>query len=848
MPDWDPEANDLFLRAIEIPAPEDRRQFLDEACAVNPALRARVDGLLRAGEQAGSFLEHPAVGPEATAAHISSATDPPGARVGPGTVVGPYKLMEQLGEGGMGLVFVAEQQQPVRRKVALKVIKPGMDTRQVVARFEAERQALALMDHPNIAKVLDGGTTGGEPGGVSPGRPYFVMELVKGVPITAYCDQNQVPIRERLELFGHVCQAVQHAHQKGIIHRDIKPSNVLVMSQDGTPLVKVIDFGVAKAIGQQLTDKTIYTQFAQLVGTPLYMSPEQAGQSGVDVDTRSDIYSLGVLLYELLTGTTPFDKERLKGAGYDELRRVICEEEPPRPSTRISTLGQAANTVSANRRSDPGRLKRLCQGELDWVVMKALEKDRNRRYETASAFAADVQRYLSDEPVLACPPSAWYRFRKYAWRNKAALGVTGLVLFFVALIGSGVGWTVRDRAAREADLAREQAARQAKLNLGIELALDEATKARDRALTLTDNRYQWEVSLAEASSALGRAEAFVRQDETALDPAVRDRMQSLRTTLDADERDRRFIAQFDELLLGVVVWDARRGPSKSAGMFYRIRDALWTTYGISWGQTPPAVVAGFIQQRPTPLQENLLAVFDVCLTRELNEDRPAQRWLAAVLATADGDPWRMQARQALAVQDWRTLARLVKQRAAGRQRPAFLYLLLSQIPHTYPATRADLRQQIQQAQLGEFWVHNRFAVALVFDDLARVLANSPDPGSRDVLRALRLSEEAVRLAPNDGDFRNTLGVAHYRAGNWKEAIVALQQAVELNKGLPASEPHPSVGNAGDWCFLAMAHWQLGNKAEARRCYDEAEWRYRRAGTEEMQRFRVEASKLLGIDK
>jgi serine/threonine protein kinase len=323
---------ELFLAALEKDHDAERFAYLDEACGSDQDLRQRVDALLGRHAAAGSFLESP---PDAGGA----TKDEQPIAEHPGSVIGPYKLMEQIGEGGMGLVFVAEQQHPVRRKVALKVIKPGMDTRAVVARFEAERQALALMDHLNIAKVLDGGET-------ASGRPYFVMELVKGVPMTEYCDQNQVPIRERLKLFLDVCHAVKHAHQKGIIHRDIKPSNVLIMSQDGTPLVKVIDFGVAKAIGQQLTDKTVYTQLAQLIGTPLYMSPEQAGQSGVDVDTRSDIYSLGVMLYELLTATTPFDKERLHQAGYDELRRIIREEEPPKPSTRITALGQAAVFLS----------------------------------------------------------------------------------------------------------------------------------------------------------------------------------------------------------------------------------------------------------------------------------------------------------------------------------------------------------------------------------------------------------------------------------------------------------------------------------------------------------------------
>jgi WD40 repeat protein/serine/threonine protein kinase len=408
----------IFLEALEKATVQDREAFLAEACAGRPAFRAEVEELLRAHDRPGNMLDGV---PDGCAASLVE---------GPGTSVGPYKLLEHIGEGGFGVVFMAEQHHPVRRKVALKVLKPGMDTKQVVARFEAERQALALMGHPHIAQVHDAGTT-------DTGRPFFVMELVRGIPITQFCDDNRLSPRERLELFVTVCQAVQHAHQKGVIHRDLKPSNVLVTLHDDKAVVKVIDFGIAKALEQErLTDKTLFTGFAQMIGSPLYMSPEQAGMGGQDADTRTDIYSLGVLLYELLTGTTPFEKERLKQASYDEMRRIIREAEPAKPSTRISTLGQAATTVSANRKSEPRRLSQLFRGELDWIVMKALEKDRDRRYETASSFAADVQRYLHDEPVQACPPSTMYRLRKFARRNKAVLA-TASAIGFAALLAVG---------------------------------------------------------------------------------------------------------------------------------------------------------------------------------------------------------------------------------------------------------------------------------------------------------------------------------------------------------------------------------------------------------------------------
>ena len=383
----------IFDAALQLP-PEQRAEHIRQACGDDAGLRQRVEALLAAHEQAGNFMAEPAASARKPTIVLSFApTEKTGDRIG------RYKLLQQIGEGGCGVVYMAEQEEPVRRRVALKVIKLGMDTKSVIARFEAERQALAMMDHPNIAKVLDAGAT-------ENGRPFFVMELVRGIKITDYCDQNKLATRDRLALFMQVCNAIQHAHQKGIIHRDIKPSNILVTLHDGNPVPKVIDFGIAKATQGRLTDQTLFTAFEQFIGTPAYMSPEQAEMSGLDVDTRSDIYALGVLLYELLTGRTPFDAKELLQSGLDELRRTIREKEPARPSTRLSTMVDADLTAVAQRRqSEAPKLIHLLSGDLDWIVMKSLEKDRTRRYETANGLAIDIQRHLSNEPVLARPPS-----------------------------------------------------------------------------------------------------------------------------------------------------------------------------------------------------------------------------------------------------------------------------------------------------------------------------------------------------------------------------------------------------------------------------------------------------------
>jgi tetratricopeptide (TPR) repeat protein len=400
----DVNEEEVFRNAIQLENRDEQANYVKRACGNNIELCAAVEALLQ-HHHASSILDAPAL--ESGLLHETTPMTE-----GPGTKIGRYKLLEKIGEGGMASVYMAEQKEPIRRKVALKIIKLGMDTKQVITRFEAERQALAMMDHPNIARVFDAGAT-------ETGRPFFVMELVTGISIAKYCDKSKLSTQERLDLFIQVCSAVQHAHQKGIIHRDIKPSNVMVTLHDGKPVPKVIDFGIAKATNRELTEKTMFTRYAHMIGTPAYMSPEQAEMSGLDIDTRADIYSLGVLLYELLTGTTPFDADELREAGYIEMQRIICEEEPSKPSTKLSTMGETLTGVAAHRQANPETLTRLIKGDLDWIVMKTLEKDRTRRYESVHELALDIQRHLNHEPVAAGSPGVGYRLKKYVRRHKS---------------------------------------------------------------------------------------------------------------------------------------------------------------------------------------------------------------------------------------------------------------------------------------------------------------------------------------------------------------------------------------------------------------------------------------------
>jgi serine/threonine protein kinase len=805
-------ARAVFLAALER-EPDQWPAYLDEACAENAELRARVNELLDAHQAMGTIHSGRANG---------TAIYQPQIAEGPGTVIGSYKLLQQIGEGGMGVVFMAEQTEPIQRTVALKIIKPGMDTRQVIARFEAERQALAMMDHPNIAKVLNAGTT-------DTGRPYFVMELVKGVPITRYCDDKQLSLRQRLDLIKPVCEAVQHAHQKGIIHRDLKPTNVLVAEYDNRAIPKVIDFGVAKATAQKLTERTMFTELGQVIGTVEYMSPEQAKFNQLDIDTRSDIYSLGVLLYELLTGSTPFERERLREAAFDEVLRIIREEDPPKPSTRLS-MSEPLPSIAANRHSEPARLSKDVSGELDWIVMKCLEKDRNRRYETANGLIQDIERYLSDEAVQACPPSAAYRCRKFVRRNKVAILTTSVIsLALLVAVGATV-WSLVDRSVRRA-----------KTNYGIGIALNDAANAREQMLTHMDNPFKWDASLAAALSAIKEAEQLAAQEPGKLETATAGELDELKATLRSDQEDRRFVARLDEILRDVLVWNANRNRTKHAETLQELRNLFQSRSGWEIGTTPVDQVATFFKQRPKPVQQHILVALDVALALAPKDKPECRKWLGDVLQAIDPDSWRRQAREALAAEDWQTLERLLQDVNVAQQSPALLYTLSSYLPsQTMIGTRSDLYQRIRSVYPGELWVYGRYNTALSYHVLAwQLLVPSALKYDNEVW-ATNLAESATRLVPNDGDFWHVLAIAYCNSGNASAATSAAQKAIDLSGG----------GEASDWFVLAVIENFKGNKDAAREWYDKAVAQMEKnpSPSAEMRYYRDETAKLLGITK
>jgi tetratricopeptide (TPR) repeat protein/serine/threonine protein kinase len=686
----------------------------------------------------------------------------------PGTVIGPYKLIEQIGEGGMGMVWMAQQTEPVKRLVAVKLIKAGMDSRQVIARFEAERQALALMDHANIARALDAGTTKGEPGGVSPGRPYFVMDLVKGVPITKYCDEHHLTPRQRLELFIPVCLAVQHAHQKGIIHRDLKPSNVLVALYDGKPVPKVIDFGVAKAAGQQLTDKTLVTGFGNIVGTLEYMSPEQAEINQLDIDTRSDIYSLGVLLYELLTGSPPFTRQELEKGGVLEMLRVIREQEPTRPSTKLSTA-DGLPILAANRGTESAKLMRLVRGELDWIVMKALEKDRSRRYETANGFAMDVQRYLADEPVLACPPSAGYRLKKFVRRNKGGLAVAALVLLFLVLLGSGIGWAVRDRSARQAKAAGQ-----------VESILTEV------------DRFESEQKWPEALAAALRAEVAVAGGEAdaATAQRVRERV-----------RDLVFIDRLEQIRMEKATWIEGGFDIAGANREY---SRAFREYGVNVEELAVETSIDRLRTRPALAIALAAALVEWAYVRAVVSGKDAAGWerLMAVARGIDPEPLRDQLRstwgQPFSSELQDKLRRLAQSIDIRAQHPATLAslarTLLQRLKHSDAALR--LLRDAQYVYPGDFWLNFELGNAL--------------HARKDHEGAIRFFTAAVAIRPQAAAAHTNLGVALRNLKKLDEAVAAYRKAIEI------SPKH------------AIAHYNLGNALREQKKLPEAVDAYRKA--------------------
>jgi serine/threonine-protein kinase len=745
----------IFWDAAQIASADERDAYLARTCAEDAELRRRVEQLLHARALAGSFLEGPP-------AHLASTAEYRPVREGPGTMIGPYKLLEQIGEGGFGVVFMAEQTEPVRRKVALKILKPGMDGRQVIARFEAERQALALMDHPNIARIFDAGEA-------DSGRPYFVMELVKGIPITDYCDRNSLAVSERLELFVAACQAVQHAHQRGIIHRDIKPSNVLVTLHDGTPVAKVIDFGIAKALGQRLTDKTLVTGFTQMVGTPLYMSPEQAALSGLDVDTRCDVYALGVLLYELLTGTPPFDEEPLRGVGFDEVRRIIREEEPARPSARVSTLGQAATLISASRRSDPERLGQLFRGELDWIVMKALEKDRNRRYDTVADLAADVRRHLRHEPVQACPPSALYRLRTFARKNRTRLGIAGVLLLSLLVAGGGAAWAMRDRAARAAAVGLE------------------AKRALDEAATLLGHG-KWPEALAAAK----RAQGLMAGGGAA----------GLRGRVDEMRKDLEMVLRLEQLRFPEATGPAE-GAYEEAASDARVARAF-REYGIDVEWLDPAEAGRLVRSRPIRLELAMALDHWVKVRTAIPEaTRKAtgktRKRLREAARAADPDEWRNQLRDALIDRRPETLIRLAA-KAEVEALPLQSLSLMGWALESAGASEqaAAFLRRAQRAHPDDFWINFQLGWSL---DHGRH-AGPARPRQDEVIR---FYTAALALRPRNVPVHLFLGHALAGRGHYEEAAAVYRRAAELDPGESAHR-----------YWLALAHLAAGDRAGYRR--------------------------------
>jgi serine/threonine protein kinase len=722
MSDLPNDAKSIFLAALDVQEPGERATFVARCCQGDEALRRRVEDLLRAYGESGGPLDK-------MAAAIAPTRVGEPIREQAGTMIGRYKLIELIGEGAMGSVWMAQQTEPVRRLVAIKLIKAGTDSTTVLTRFEAERQALALMDHPNIAKVLDGGAT-------EHGSPYFAMELVKGVPITRYCDERRLTPRERLALFVPVCQAVQHAHQKGVIHRDLKPNNVLVAQYDGRPVPKVIDFGVAKAAGQPLTERTLVTGFGAIVGTPAYMSPEQAELNQLDIDTRSDIYALGVLLYELLTGSTPFSEQELENAGLLEILRVIREKEPPLPSTKVSTA-EALPTIAANRGTEPKALTGLLRSELDWIVMRALEKDRNRRYETANSFAADIERYLGGEAVQAHPPSAVYRVRKLLKRNRGPF-ITAVAVLVALLGGAAVStWQAAERKREQAERRTEQENAAARARQAVQSQLDRAEAS------LKDHR------LSQVDGSLDQAEMLLADADA---PELRERFAAVKKDLDMVRRLDDAFAWRWNLAKGQV----RLFPDKAKEMFPN----AFRQYGVTIGdQSAEAVVQ---MMRRSTIADALRLGLEQWFFLE-----PTQPGLQAVLDADDADSLRAAIRAAVSGGQRDRVSQLVEKAELSKFSPEFATSLGMYLP-------AERGLQIMKAA----WGHRPDSFPLVITIAARLTElDVVQKGSAS--EAVGWSRTAVAMRPDSAFAHHCLGVAFGEIGAVDGMRAELHEAMRL---------------------------------------------------------------------